>query len=210
METLQSTVYAFNEYLKQCRSTAYSEPVTKLHTAIAGAAWNRVGHLCNQRQGGRVVDLGCGSGFCLDLFRKGGYEPYAITCMKDEHGHVEELGYTAIYGDMHDIGAFENYFVGAWCRHVIEHSPAPGFLLHEIFKSLKPEGWMYLEVPAPGTACKHEYNDNHYSVMGADMWSQLLFRSGFEILDHMKIGFTTEAGKDEYFSWICRKPVINA
>jgi SAM-dependent methyltransferase len=206
MATLQQITYQFDTYIQKCRATAYSEEQSQLHTFIAQQAWRNVKGLINTPPGGKIADLGCGSGFCLDMFKADGYDPLGITCMEEEFRSIASRDLRAVIGDIHDIGAFDNYFHGVWCRHAAEHSPAPGFLLTQIFQSMKPNGWLYLEVPAPGTACKHEENPNHYSVMGADMWMQLIKRAGFLPLDHTRICFKVEAGEDEYYNWIARKP----
>ena len=40
---------------------------------------------------------------------------------------------------------------------------------------------MYIEIPAPNTERKHEYNAEHYSVMGHVQLAALLERTGFRI-----------------------------
>ena len=56
-----------------------------------------------------------------------------------------------------------------WCRHALEHSAFPLFTLTEIYRVLRPKGLVYVEALAPETACHHERNPNHYSVLGKDM-----------------------------------------
>jgi hypothetical protein len=36
-----------------------------------------------------------------------------------------------------------------------------------------------MEVPAPDTDRRHEYNSNHYSILGLRQWDALLARAGF-------------------------------
>ena len=206
-ESSAQTVYALNEYLKKCQATAYAEPQSQLHTALAATAWSRIADLFSSHPVGRVLDVGCGCGFCFDMFIKGGYNPIGLTTVSHEFEEVESrYPGSCIMMDMHEVGRFDEYFQGAWCRHIAEHSPAPGFFISQVYRSLKPGGWMYLEVPAPGTECKHEENPNHYSILGAEMWQQLITRAGFEMLDHFKFNFTTKAGEDQYFCWISKRP----
>ncbi len=93
-----------------------------------------------------------------------------------------------------------------WCRHCIEHSVFPYFTLSEIFRVLKSKGYLYIEVPAPETSCKHQANKNHYSVLGKQMWLELFKRTGLIVLDVLDINFTTGAGPDTYWCVIQQKP----
>jgi len=40
---------------------------------------------------------------------------------------------------------------------------------------------MYIEVPAPDNERKHEYNQNHYSILGTAQLDALLQRTGFKV-----------------------------
>ena len=68
-----------------------------------------------------------------------------------------------------------------WCRHCLEHSVYPLFTLYEFHRLLRNGGQVYVEVPAPDCDRKHEFNPNHYSVMGAQMWGALFQKAGFTI-----------------------------
>ena len=92
-----------------------------------------------------------------------------------------------------------------WCRHALEHSFMPLFVLSEIHRVTKPGGVVYIEVPSPGTNAQHERNPNHYSVLGLRMWLQLIQRAGFVDLSHFEIGFPLAIGPDSYMGFICRR-----
>jgi hypothetical protein len=64
---------------------------------------------------------------------------------------------------------------------------------------------LYVEVPAPDTACLHQTNGNHYSVLGKSMLGSLIVRSGFELLDVMDVNFTVPAGPDTYWAFVGKK-----
>ncbi len=92
-----------------------------------------------------------------------------------------------------------------WCRHALEHSVAPYFTLAGFHRVLAPGGALYVEVPAPDTACKHETNPNHYSVLGRSAWISLMQRSGFEVIDTVAIDFAVPAGPDTYWGFMLRR-----
>jgi ubiquinone/menaquinone biosynthesis C-methylase UbiE len=66
-------------------------------------------------------------------------------------------------------------------RHSLEHSPYPIFTLVEYNRVLKQHGYIYIEVPAPDCDRLHEYNLNHYSILGQHQLAALLKRTGFEL-----------------------------
>ena len=62
-----------------------------------------------------------------------------------------------------------------------------------------------MEVPAPGTCCKHETNPNHYSVLSKEMWLSLLQRTGYLTIRQMDFKFEVPAGPDVYYAFDGRK-----
>ncbi len=93
-----------------------------------------------------------------------------------------------------------------WCRHCLERSISPYFTLSEFFRVLKPNGYLYVEVPAPDTVCNHQKNQNHYSVLGQSMWVELMQRSGFKVLNVQDIPIELKIGTDHYLVFIQQKP----
>jgi hypothetical protein len=86
----------------------------------------------------------------------------------------------------------------------------------EYNRVLKQGGKLYLEVPAPDCDRKHEFNLNHYSILGANQLGALLQRTGFAInlfnnfeFD-LQLGNTNEEGKlitsrEKYFCIVATK-----
>jgi SAM-dependent methyltransferase len=173
--------------------------------------WGRIKGRMDLPLGAKVLDLGCGSGLAMDMFYDEGLVPLGVTVMTEEAKAINDRGIgSAAIMDMHEIGCFENYFDLVWARHVMEHSPCPMFVLDQIHKALKPNGYLYLEVPGSkecGSASGHEANASHYSVMGPRMWVSLLVRTGFTILESMDINFATQLGPDVYHSFLCQATV---
>ena len=79
-------------------------------------------------------------------------------------------------------------------------------LMPHVFKcKLEESGYLYVEVPAPGTSCRHEANRNHYSVLTQDMWQCLFARSGFEEIWSADFDFEVPAGPHTYYSFLLQK-----
>lgn len=84
----------------------------------------------------------------------------------------------------------------------------PFFTLFGFAAILQEGGFLYLEVPAPDTACHHEMNVNHYSVLTKSSWKSLLQRCGFSILWENDFEFKVPAGPDAYLMFVCQKKSV--
>ncbi|NER08076.1 MAG: class I SAM-dependent methyltransferase, partial [Okeania sp. SIO3C4] len=141
----------------------------------------------------------------LEIFKKHGFSPTGITLNNEDVAICQQKGYQVYEMDQSFLEFEDNYFDFVWCRHCLEHSIFPYFTLQEIYRVIKPEGYLYLEVPAPDTSCQHQTNKNHYSVLGKTMWLDLIKRTGFEILQVLDIQFNLPIGPYIYWAMIQRK-----
>lgn len=193
------------QFLAQAAATAYPEPRSDGHDSITQTmAAEVVKYL---QPGACILDIGCGQGPALAWFREHGYCATGTTLCKEDLKHCEAVGFNVLMADMHSLPVRDGRFDCVWARHVLEHSVAPFFALHEMHRALKPGGIIYVEVPLPGTSCHHEANPNHYSVLTPDMWQSLIARTGFELLKTVTINLETAAGPDVYFCVIACKPM---
>lgn len=189
-------------FLERCATTAYAEPRTSGHDDIAQRAVQWVhGSL---PAGAKILDVGCGAAFCSELFLTLGHQPTAISLLEKEVNQAKARGVTAFQLEMHELGQLETQFDLIWLRHVAEHSPCPLLLLEECHKSAAPNGLLYLEVPLPWTACLHELNPNHYSVLNVLAWESLLRRAHWTPIAQCAWPILTASGPDCYHSFICR------
>lgn len=193
------------DFIRARGAEVYAEPRTEGHDDITAQMAEIVARLLPA--GAQVLDVGCGQGPALEWFSAHGFRPMGITTSGEDWKKCHlTLGLNARIKDMHELGGFpEKAFDGIWARHVLEHSPVPFYVLHEFARILRPAGVLYVEVPAPDTACNHEANPNHYSVFGWRMWASLIHRAGFEHVESREIKLHTGAGPDLYFSFIAKK-----
>ena len=153
----------------------------------------------------KILDIGCGQGVALEIFKKHGFAPIGITLNNEDVAICQQKGYEVYQMDQSFLDFADDYFDFVWCRHCLEHSIFPYFTLQEIYRVIKNEGYLYIEVPAPDTSCRHQTNKNYYSVLGKSMWLDLIKRSGFEILQVLDIQFNVPAGPDIYWGMIQKK-----
>ncbi len=153
----------------------------------------------------KILDIGCGQGVALQLFKSQGFDPIGITLNSQDVAVCQQRGYQVYEMDQSFLDFADASFDFVWCRHCLEHSIFPYFTLSEIHRVLKPQGYLYIELPAPDTSCKHQANGNHYSVLGKNMWTELIKRLGFEALQVFDINFHTPMGPDIYWAMIQKK-----
>ena len=182
----------------------YPEPLGEPHVSITARMVPMLVEHYSLAPGARVLDVGCGHALALKAFREAGMAPVGIG-FGDEAARARDEGFEIVEQDMSFLDLPAESFDLVWARHVVEHSVFPYFTLSEMHRLIKPGGVFYMEVPGPGTPCRHEANANHYSVMGHEMWESLLQRCGLTAIRRNDIRFHVPAGDDLYFAFDCRK-----
>ncbi len=99
----------------------------------------------------RVLDVGCGQGVALELFKKERFSAVGITINSEDVSVCRQKGYEVYEMDQSFLEFNNEEFDFIWCRHCLQHSIFPYFTLTELFRVLKRKGYLYIEVPAPDT-----------------------------------------------------------
>lgn len=133
-----------------------------------------------------ILDLGCGPGYFLDEMKDRGYtNAVGVTLSPGDIKTCEDKGHVIKKYDLsflpQDKGYHDESVDFVFLRHALEHSPFPIFSLIEYNRILKCGAKMYIEVPAPDCERLHEFNLNHYSILGSKQLEALLDRTGFNI-----------------------------
>lgn len=187
-------------FLKHIRSDVYPEPISDMHNKVTRDTINHLSFMFNIKGGSKVLDVGCGYGYAMERFKDKHMDVVGVTI---DHPPITSSPLCIM--DQSFLGFKNEAFDLVWCRHCIEHSIFPYFTLHEFFRVLKNDGFLYIEVPAPDTSCKHQMNPNHYSVLGKSMWMSLIHRCGFNFLECTTIKLQTGVGPDEYYTFFVSK-----
>jgi SAM-dependent methyltransferase len=148
----------------------------------------------------KIMDLGCGPGYFLNAMRERGYtDLVGVTLSPGDIKICEDNGHKIAKYDLSFLPQKDGYYDESvdfiFLRHALEHSPYPIFSLMEYNRVLKQGSKMYIEVPAPDCERKHEWNVNHYSILGEQQLAALLVRTGFDIVKFEKLDFDI-GGKD--------------
>jgi ubiquinone/menaquinone biosynthesis C-methylase UbiE len=195
---------ALDRFLDALATEVYAEPPTEPHLSITRMTIESLLGDGIIKPGMRVLDVGCGQGLALELFREAGMQPIGITLGPD-FAVCRSKGLETYDVDQNfmEFGAADFDFL--WCRHVLEHSVAPLFTLTEYRRVVRLDGFVYVEVPAPDTSAHHETNPNHYSVLPHSSWLNLFVRAGFAVENSMAINVNVPCGSDLYWSFLLRR-----
>ena len=206
MEIKPTQLARLVSFIDRIESETYPESPSYIHSEITGKAVDILISEYHIPQNARILDIGCGQGPALNLFRDKGFQSTVGITLNDEDVYVcQKNGHDVRKMDQSFLEFPDGSFDLVWARHVIEHSIFPYFTLAEFARVLTSGGMLYLEVPAPETPCRHETNQNHYSVLGRGVWRSLLSRCGFVLCDDVSYKFPTPVGPDEYWGFICSK-----
>lgn len=166
-----------------------------------------------------ILDMGCGPGYFLDEMKERGYTNIAgVTLSPGDIKICEEKNHTIKKYDLSFLPQKDGYYDESvdfiFLRHALEHSPYPIFTLMEYNRVLKQGSRIYIEVPAPDCERRHEFNLNHYSILGATQLGALLTRTGFDVerFDNLEFELTVPDSSGEkvkvpekYFCIVAKK-----
>lgn len=102
------------------------------------------------RKGGKILDIGCGTGDMLILLKELGWDVYGIDIDKKAIDKAKTRGLRNLrVGTYKDVDAYpDNYFDSIRLYHVIEHIDDPSLCLKILYKKLKPNGELFLCTPS--------------------------------------------------------------
>jgi len=174
----------YNEWLYTAH--IYDEGDSPMHKTLTAKVVKDYVDPLNLPKNAKILDLGCGPGYFLDEMKERGYTDLTgVTLSPGDIEICEKNGHTIKKYDLSFLPQKDGYFDESvdfiFLRHALEHSPYPIFSLMEYNRVLKQFGRIYIEVPAPDCDRRHEYNLNHYSILGEKQLAALLERTGFNI-----------------------------
>lgn len=98
----------------------------------------------------RVLEIGCGYGGMLSVFKNKGYDVYGIEGSKQRAKYCNIRGLTVFsdgddenYKKLSTVGKFD--FI--YSLHVFEHIPNPDYHMQKISELISQNGWIYIQVP---------------------------------------------------------------
>lgn len=212
--------------LNACSSTAYRENQADDNQPFVDSIIRpMVGPIIGRND--FVLDVGVGNGLELLALKASGVDNVVgFTSLHEDVVNCNRLGFECARGDINFIARdfhgwvenmaqyynkqYDKYVDVIIARHILEHSPFPFLVLEQFHEILKDRGHCYIEVPSPDTEAGHEFNKNHWSVIGDRMWQSLFGRAGFNLVSGHTLSFDIPQPdgrtiRDTYFGYILQK-----
>jgi len=207
----------YNEWLYTAH--IYDEGDSQFHKQLTSEVVKNYIDPLELRKDSVIMDLGCGPGYFLDEMKVRGYTNVTgVTLSPGDIKLCESKGHTIKKYDLSFIpqkdGWYDESVDFIFSRHALEHSPYPIFTLMEYNRILKQFGKIYIEIPAPDCERKHEWNLNHYSILGEQQLAALIVRTGFNIEKFNNLEFmlqvpdqngTTKPVNEKYYCIVATK-----
>lgn len=174
----------YNEWLYTAH--IYDEGDSQFHKELTTQVAKTYIDPLNLAKDAKIIDLGCGPGYFLDEMKEREYTNVTgVTLSPGDISLCEGKGHRIAKYDLSFLPQKDGYHDESvdfiFLRHALEHSPYPIFSLMEYNRVLKQGSKIYIEVPAPDCERKHEWNLNHYSILGEQQLLALLNRTGFDV-----------------------------
>jgi SAM-dependent methyltransferase len=99
------------------------------------------------KAGGRLLEVGCGSGYTLSLFKRLGWRVEGVEIDPKAADVARSNGLEIHTGDLYSKHYEDNQFDAIAMSHVIEHVHDPIGILRECHRILKPKGVISLATP---------------------------------------------------------------
>jgi SAM-dependent methyltransferase len=196
-------------YYDHILSQVYAEGESPFHRDITQDVVTRFIDPLNLPKHAEILDLGCGPGYFLDAMQQRDFTNVTgVSLSADDIDTATKKQHRVVRSDMNFLSNRDESVDMLFCRHSLEHSPFPYITLLEYNRVLRPNGYLYIEVPAPDGERPHEENRNHYSILGRSMWLSLLKRSGFDVTWYdyeFPIMLEGQRITEKYYVFVCQR-----
>ncbi len=144
----------------------------------------------------RILDIGCATGLLLNHLRLQGWETEGVEICKASADYARDQFNLSV----HDTNLFEcsfpnDHFPVIHFSHVIEHVPAPSDFLKEVYRILKPGGYIIVTTPNIEGLFARIFRKNWRSVRTDHLFlfskknlHDLLKQCGFNVLKYRSWG----------------------
>ena len=99
------------------------------------------------RHAGKLLDVGCGTGDRLDVFRSFGFETFGVEISGSAGYAAEIMKLNVRKGDLFEAHFPDAFFDVITLYHVLEHTHDPFSVCKEIARVLKEDGRVVIQVP---------------------------------------------------------------
>ena len=100
-----------------------------------------------KRKTGKLLDVGCGAGDRLDIFRQLGFDTYGVEISSSAEYARGHFGLNVKQGDLFEANYPNSFFDIITLHNVLEHTHNPQKVIRELRRILKEDGIVVIQVP---------------------------------------------------------------
>lgn len=119
-------------------------------------------------KGHKVLEVGAGDGYCVEVLKRRGYDVTATEISHIRLNRMKEKGIEAIYADVNKLPFSDAQFDTVICGEVLEHIDSMGQGLKELERVCKPDGKIIISLPVADIFREikmHKWGIGHHSVL---------------------------------------------
>lgn len=156
-----------NTYSPKTSEAADSQAIFDIYSPLQAERIERLKPYLPATKSGRALDVGASAGHFLYALK-----PYYDKLVGIEYNQAnaqfmrDKLGFRAYTTPLEETDLPEGYFDLITVFHTLEHMPDPVAFLQTARRYLKPDGWLYVEVPNVDDALLSAYKSEPF----ADFW----------------------------------------
>jgi len=140
------------------------------------------------RPGGRLLDVGCGSGAWLTAMHARGWSAEGVELDRDAVDVARAAGLDVRHGDLEQQHYPTGSFDAVTLCHVIEHLPGPQSTIAECLRVLSPGGTLVIATPNSASLSHRLYGKDwrglepprHLSMFSMQSLNRVLLNAGFD------------------------------
>ena len=152
----------------------------------------------------KFVDIGCRDGYLIDILKQNGFDDAeGVESCREAVDVCIERGFTVYMIDAQEMPIFDSESVDFFFAiHTLEHLFEPGKCVDEMYRILKPNGMVLIEIPVekPEVVDPPEKHGHYYPFTAPSQMEDLF--SNFELVT--QLNQTTKSNKP-WYRWIWRK-----
>lgn len=151
---------------------------------------NKHSLVCNFKQGGSILDIGCGTGHLLEFFRNRGWKTTGIEPAAQPRQFAREHLKLEVFDEpeLTNLPGGSFSVVSMW--HVLEHVPNPSQRIQEVYRLTAQDGIAVFALPNPESYDAFFYKQywaawdvpRHLHHFSAKSFTQLAVNAGFELI----------------------------
>ena len=158
-------------------------------------------HLPADFRGKKVLDVGCGAGYVLKLFKDKGFQTWGNDYSPAMIRNLRELYGIDGYQGPFSPERVERLYDLITCITVLEHLPDPNRVLGEFGRTLAPGGFLFLEVP-DAEFPRWDMVPDHIAYDHLYHWTErtlgrMLEQNGFEVAAAAHVENAPDSGNPE-------------